>query len=126
MNERKKLDATRQGFTRKIRLGKFVLYVTVNSDPEGVVREMFVKWSKGGHVEGVEGSLLAFLDTMAKLASRAMQAGVPFGKILQDWRGTRFDPSAIGVGTSPLDAIARSFLETEDSPHGADETGEKK
>lgn len=108
-----KLPPTRKGTTRLVKVGKHSLYVTLNVDGDGVQREMFIKTSKNGHPESVDNSRVAFLDPMAKLASRAMQAGVELNTILQDWRGTRFEPSQIGKGTSPLDAIARVFLPEE-------------
>jgi hypothetical protein len=104
------LPATRNGETRKIKCGRYTLYCTLNSI-DGKPVELFIKASRNGHPESVEGSLVAFLDPMAKLASRAMQAGVPWETILADWRGTRFEPSQLGKGTSPLDAIAREYLE---------------
>ena len=103
------LPATRKGETRKIKCGRYTLYCTLNC-VEGKPVELFIKASRSGHPESVDGSLVAFLDPMAKLASRAMQSGVQWETILSDWRGTRFEPAQIGKGTSPLDAIAREFL----------------
>ena len=108
------LPQTRYGITKKIRLGNWTLYVTLNS-VDGKPVEMFIKYSRRGHSEGLDGSPLAYLDTMAKGASRQLQAGVPLATVLGDWRFTRFPPDQLGVGTSPLDAIAREYMTGEET-----------
>lgn len=77
------------------------LYVTLNRMPDGRPIELFVKANDG--YQGI-------CDTLALTASIALQYGAPLNAILEKWRGQRYEPSRLGVGTSIADAMARVLL----------------
>jgi len=102
-----RMETNRGGITRKIRVGKVELYVTLNVDSSGTPREMFVKSTEGWQGWG---------DTLALTASLAMQHGCPLETIMWKWRGMKFEPHGIvGQGTSIPDAIARVLLEEDEA-----------
>ena len=105
MTEREKLPTTRNGTTHAIRCGKVDILLTVNTDVTGKPLEMFVKAS-----EGYQG----WADALALTASLAMQYGCPLGKILEKWRGMRFEPDGLKAFSVP-DAIARKLIEQHDA-----------
>ena len=111
-NERATPD-TQEGITRKIKIGKYTLYATLNC-VDGVPAQFLIKASRNGHPEPPEGSPVAFLWPMAETVNIALAAGARWEDILGKWRGTRFEPSGLGQGTSPLDAIARAYMAKEE------------
>ena len=99
--DRSRPPVTRNGTTRKIRLGRVTLYVTLNRLPDGTPCEMFGKADEGNQGQ---------LDALCLTASLAMQHGVPLALILRHWRGMRYPPDGIaGQGSSIPDAIARAL-----------------
>lgn len=112
MTDRIKPPTDRRGDTHKIVLMgqslsnpgetvKVTLYATLNRLPDGRPIEMFIKADNGYQ---------GFCDTLAVTVSLALQYGAPLEAILAKWRGQRYEPSQIGVGTSIADAIARWLM----------------
>ena len=102
MTKRKRLPATREGATHKIKCGAVTMYVTLNVDKDGAPVEMFIKSDEGWQ---------GWCDTLAVTASLAMQHGCPLETILRHWRGQRFAPDGIaGQGSSLPDSIARRLM----------------
>ena len=97
-SKRKRLPMTRSGTTYKIGIGDCTVYVTVNVDEEGIERELFVKADSGYQ---------GWCDILAETASLYLQSGGTMKELLRHWRGHRFDPQQLGVGSSIPDSIAR-------------------
>jgi ribonucleoside-diphosphate reductase alpha chain len=80
------LPDERQSITHKFRVGDQEGYLTVGLYPDGRPGELFVKINK-------EGSMVSGLtDAVAKLASIALQYGVPLEELAPKMRNTRFEP----------------------------------
>ena len=116
MTTPRKPPITRQGRTRlpetrlvgktyKVPCGLTTGYVTINTDADGIPREMFAKWD-----EGYQG----MADGLALTASLAMQYGCPMDVILNKWRGMRFPPDGINANSIP-DAIARTLTKEKEN-----------
>jgi hypothetical protein len=103
---RQRLPRTRKGTTSKLTVADVILYVTVNTNPEGKPCEMFIKSNKGWQ---------GWCDILAETASLYLQSGGDLDELCRHWRGHRFDPQQIGVGTSLPDAIARRLMAN--APH---------
>jgi ribonucleoside-diphosphate reductase alpha chain len=80
------LPDERQSITHKFRVGDQEGYLTVGLYPDGRPGELFVKINK-------EGSMVSgLMDAVAKLASIALQFGVPLADLAPKMRNTRFEP----------------------------------
>jgi len=80
------LPDERQSITHKFRVGDQEGYLTVGLYPDGRPGELFVKINK-------EGSMVSgLMDAVAKLASIALQFGVPVKDLAPKMRNTRFEP----------------------------------
>jgi len=94
---RKPLPSNRQGLTRKIAVGEVTLYITVNRDANGAVREVFTKADQGEQANA---------DGIAELSSLLLQYGCPVAKLVEHLRFRRYEPSGcIGQPCSISDAI---------------------
>jgi ribonucleoside-diphosphate reductase alpha chain len=83
---REVLPDERQSITHKFRVGDQEGYLTVGLYPDGRPGELFVKINK-------EGSMVSgLMDAVAKLASIALQFGVPLKDLAPKMRNTRFEP----------------------------------
>jgi ribonucleoside-diphosphate reductase alpha chain len=83
---REHLPDERKSITHKFRVGDQDGYLTVGLYPDGRPGELFVKINK-------EGSMVSGLtDAVAKLASIALQYGVPLEELAPKMRNTRFEP----------------------------------
>jgi ribonucleoside-diphosphate reductase alpha chain len=99
------LPDERKSITHKFRVGDQEGYITVGLYDDGRPGEIFVKINK-------EGSTVSGLgDAVAKLASIALQYGVPVEELAPKMRNTRFEPygptgnSRIPWATSVIDYI---------------------
>jgi len=93
----------RNGETHRLSVHPATVYITLNKLDDGSPIEMFGKADEG---------LQGWLDALCVTASLALQHGCPFDTILAKWRGMRFPPDQLGVGTSIPDAIARRLSQT--------------
>jgi ribonucleoside-diphosphate reductase alpha chain len=83
---REHLPDERKSITHTFRVGDQDGYLTVGLYPDGRPGELFVKINK-------EGSMVSGLtDAVAKLASIALQYGVPLEELAPKMRNTRFEP----------------------------------
>jgi len=84
--QRQFLPDERKSITHKFRVGDQEGYITVGLYDDGRPGEIFVKINK-------EGSTVSGLtDAVAKLASIALQYGVPLDELAPKMRNTRFEP----------------------------------
>jgi ribonucleoside-diphosphate reductase alpha chain len=102
---REPLPDERRSITHKFRVADQEGYLTVGLYPDGRPGELFVKINK-------EGSTVSGLaDAVAKLASIALQYGVPLEELAPKMRNTRFEPAgptgnpAIPWATSVIDYV---------------------
>jgi ribonucleoside-diphosphate reductase alpha chain len=80
------LPDERRSITHKFRVGDQKGYLTVGLYPDGRPGELFVKINK-------EGSMVSgLMDAVAKVASIALQFGVPLADLAPKMRNTRFEP----------------------------------
>jgi len=101
-------------------------YLTANWFEDGRIGEVFLKLDRQG--SGVSG----FCDAWSIAASMLLQSGTPLSKIIEKFRGARFQPAGrvqnapgdIHYCVSPLDYVARfldhRFLQT-NKPEEPDE-----
>jgi ribonucleoside-diphosphate reductase alpha chain len=83
---RETLPDERRSITHKFRVGDQEGYLTVGLYPDGRAGELFVKINK-------EGSMVSgLMDAVAKMASIALQYGVPLADLAPKMRNTRFEP----------------------------------
>ena len=83
---REALPDERRSITHKFRVGDQEGYLTVGLYPDGRPGELFVKINKEGS------TVSGLMDAVAKLASIAMQYGVPLADLAPKMRNTRFEP----------------------------------
>ena len=88
---------------------EYWLNVTVNSDADGVPREVFASYAPPGIV-----GTHALLNAMCRLASRLLQADVPLAETVKmmrgqadGWNPVRWGPGADMVVASAADAVGR-------------------
>jgi ribonucleoside-diphosphate reductase alpha chain len=84
--QREFLPDERQSITHKFRVGDQDGYLTVGLYPDGRPGELFVKINKEGS------TVSGLMDAVAKIASIALQYGVPLGDLAPKMRNTRFEP----------------------------------
>lgn len=113
---RKKMPAERRAVCRRFCLEGHDLYVHVGFHNDGTVGEFFFTSS------AKEGTTLSgIFDALARAVSLALQHGASLDKILEDFRGTKFEPSGwLGDeefcrATSFLDAVAKWARAREDA-----------
>lgn len=98
---------TREGRTRKVRVGPADLYVTINGI-EGKPVEVLTALSLNSD-EGIDASTAkGLLRSVSRLASMCLQSGVPALDVARTLRGDRYSPEGgPGQPSSLSDAIAR-------------------
>ena len=84
--QREFLPDERQSITHKFRVGDQEGYITVGLYDDGRPGEIFVKINKEGS------TVSGLMDAVAKLASIALQYGVPLDDLAPKMRNTRFEP----------------------------------
>jgi ribonucleoside-diphosphate reductase alpha chain len=81
------LPDERRSVTHKFRVGDQEGYLTVGLYPDGRPGELFVKMNKEGS------TVSGLMDSVAKVASIALQFGVPLEVLAPKMRSTRFEPA---------------------------------
>jgi len=126
---RRKLDDERYAFTHKFSIAGHEGYLTTGLYSDGQPGEIFLKMAKEGS------TVSGLMDTIATMASIALQYGVPLKALVDKFSHTRFEPSGftnnkeIPIAKSVTDYVFRylgnRYLEVEDTPpvEVSDETG---
>jgi ribonucleoside-diphosphate reductase alpha chain len=126
---RRKLDDERYAFTHKFSIAGHEGYLTTGLYSDGQPGEIFLKMAKEGS------TVSGLMDTIATMASIALQYGVPLKALVDKFSHTRFEPSGftnnkeIPIAKSVTDYVFRylgnRYLEVEDTPPAevSDETG---
>lgn len=97
------MPTTRRGRTHKMQVGVVTLYITVNRDDSGNVREVFCKADEGHQAEA---------DGLAELSSLLLQHDCPPEKLVRHLRFRRYEPHGFaGQPCSISDAIGRAIEE---------------
>ncbi len=112
MNERRELPNRREAITQKVRIaGHRTLYITVHDVAEPL--ELFLRVK--GH--GCTTEVTSLYDSVARLASLALQFGAPLEAVAEMLHETKFAPAGPVTGherikacTSPTDCIGRHLL----------------
>jgi ribonucleoside-diphosphate reductase alpha chain len=115
---RRKLPPTRESMTHSFNIGGFEGYLTVGLYEDGDPGEIFINMQKQGS------TINGLMDSFAICLSFALQYGVPLAKLIEKFKGTRFEPSGITdnedlrMTTSIMDYIFRwlaaEFLDSDD------------
>lgn len=72
------------------------IHVSISQYDDGTPAEVFVEMGDTGTVSN------ALMDTIARLASKALQYGVPVGELLEIFQGAAFEPAGLAVGLRRL------------------------
>ncbi len=107
------MDGTRKGYTKRITVNGFDIYITVNNIGLNKAGEVFIKISKQGS------TISALIDALAATMSLALQNGVPWKKIREHYLGTKFEPLD-EQGRSILHRIAETIEELSVRVHQGD------
>lgn len=95
------MPGTREGRTHKLKVGNVTLYVTVNRDEAGAIRELFCKADEGHNAEA---------DGIALMASLALRHGCPPDVVVRHLRFRRYPPhGGPGQPCSISDAIGKAI-----------------
>ncbi len=86
---RKKLPETRQSLTHKFDIAGHEGYFTVGLYDDGQPGEIFINMSKEGSTLG------GLMDNWATTISLALQYGVPLKKLVEKYRGQKFEPRGL-------------------------------
>jgi len=126
---RHKLDDEREAFTHKFSIAGHEGYLTTGLYADGQPGEIFLRMAKEGS------TVSGLMDTIATMASIALQYGVPLKALVDKFSHTRFEPSGftnnkeIPIAKSVTDYVFRylgnRYLEKEESTpvEVSDETG---
>jgi ribonucleoside-diphosphate reductase alpha chain len=126
---RRKLDDEREAFTHKFSIAGHEGYLTTGLYKDGQPGEIFLRMAKEGS------TVSGLMDTIATMASIALQYGVPLKALVDKFSHTRFEPSGftnnkqIPIAKSVTDYVFRylgnRYLEVDEAVPSevADETG---
>jgi ribonucleoside-diphosphate reductase alpha chain len=126
---RHKLDDEREAFTHKFSIAGHEGYLTTGLYEDGQPGEIFLRMAKEGS------TVSGLMDTIATMASIALQYGVPLKALVDKFSHTRFEPSGftnnkqIPIAKSVTDYVFRylgnRYLEVEETAPAevSDETG---
>ena len=124
---RRKLEDERLAFTHKFSIAGHEGYLTTGLYSDGQPGEIFLKMAKEGS------TVSGLMDTIATMASIALQYGVPLKALVDKFSHTRFEPSGftnnkqIPIAKSVTDYVFRylgnRYLEVEETGEVSDETG---
>ncbi len=100
---RRRLPMTRKSITHKFSIAGHEGYITVGMYDDGTPGEMFVKMAKEGTV------VSGLMDSLATVASIALQFGVPLEVLVAKFAHTRFEPA--GITENPNIRFAKSIMD---------------
>ena len=100
---RRKLEDEREAFTHKFSIGGHEGYLTTGLYDDGQPGEIFLKMAKEGS------TVSGLMDTIATMASIALQYGVPLKALVDKFSHTRFEPSGF-TGNKQI-PIAKSITD---------------
>lgn len=112
INSRRTMPTTRKSLTHKFSVAGVEGYLTTGLYEDGTPGELFVSISKEGSTLG------GIMDAWATAVSIALQYGAPLGKVVEKYRGVRFEPAGftgnpdLPQASSVVDYIA-GWLEQE-------------
>ncbi len=98
---RRKLPDERKAVTHKFSIAGHEGYITVGMYEDGSPGEIFLVMSKEGS------TISGLMDTIATMASLALQYGVPLQTLVDKFAHTRFEPS--GITSNPHIRFAKSI-----------------
>jgi ribonucleoside-diphosphate reductase alpha chain len=104
---RRRMPDTRASVTHKFQLGGVEGYLHIGEYPDGTPGELFVHVNKEGSTVG------GLMDAWAICFSMALQYGVPLRKLVDKFRGVKFDPAGftpnadVPSATSLVDYVVR-------------------
>ncbi len=100
---RRRLPTERTAITHKFEIAGHEGYITVGLYPDGQPGEIFLKMAKEGS------TVSGLMDTVATLASVALQYGVPMKDLVSKFAHVRFEPAGF-TGNSEI-PIAKSIVD---------------
>ncbi len=100
---RRRLPDERQAITHKFNIAGHEGYITVGMYEDGDAGEIFIVMAKEGS------TISGLMDTVATMASLALQYGVPLKTLVDKFSHTRFEPS--GFTGNPQIPIAKSIID---------------
>ena len=100
---RRRLPDERRAVTHKYQVAGHEGYITVGLYPDGQPGEIFLKMAKEGS------TVSGLMDTLATMASLALQYGVPLRDLVSKFTHVRFEPS--GFTGNPEVPIAKSIVD---------------
>ena len=111
MTTRKIMPPRRYSIRQKAKIGRLNIYLDVGLYPDGKVGELFITVEKTG------GRERWLFDSLARMASLALQSGASLEHVAGQWVGTKGQPAGPVQGdarikycTSPLDYAGRHLL----------------
>jgi ribonucleoside-diphosphate reductase alpha chain len=106
-DNRRRMPDTRASVTHKFQLGGVEGYIHIGEYTDGTPGELFVHVNKEGSTVG------GLMDAWAICFSMALQYGVPLRKLVDKFRGVKFDPAGftpnadVPSATSLVDYVVR-------------------
>jgi ribonucleoside-diphosphate reductase alpha chain len=88
------------GFTQKVHIGDFQLFLTANPFPDGRLGEFYMEFAGQGSVMRAMGNLVSILGSLA------LQYGMPAEKLVEAFRGLKFEPSGVIEGDDKIRLVS--------------------
>ena len=88
------------GFTQKVKIDEFSLFLTANPFPDGRLGEFFMEFAGQASVLRAMGNLASILGSLA------LQYGAPAYKIVEAFRGLKFEPAGVVEGDSQIKLVS--------------------
>lgn len=88
------------GFTQKVRIGDFQLFLTANPFPDGRLGEFYMEFAGQGSVMRAMGNLVSILGSLA------LQHGMPAEKLVEALRGLKFEPGGVVEGDDKIRLVS--------------------
>ena len=110
---KRKLPNRRESRIVKAKVGKAIIYIGVGLYENGAIGEIFIDLKGGDPFQR------SMMNCFAIAVSKALQAGVPLGELINDFTFTKFEPAGLVSGhekiascTSLVDLIFRELAIT--------------